>query len=202
MTIASTKPALVRQSVRNLLMHKRLEDEAKHHLGAFPSLENLWIIHNGITRATVEVVGLKHLYCHFDDLFLLFPSGSSNSALSNITHLEIFGELESHHKAEVLGVLAALPQLTHLALNYATSLSLCIQILNTHKALNAVIILEHPPLSLNIELATLADDPRFVMMSLEDYDVDWQRGVLTGGDYWNRTDSFIAKRISGEIDRE
>jgi len=30
----------------------------------------------------------------------------------------------------------------------------------------------------------------------------WQKGVLTGDDYWARADQLIAKRISGVIDRE
>ncbi|KAJ7460262.1 hypothetical protein FB451DRAFT_1563344 [Mycena latifolia] len=40
-------------------------------------------------------------------------------------------------------------------------------------------------------LHTLAEDPRFVMMLLEHYTQDWQRGILTGNDYWSRADSFI-----------
>ncbi|KAJ7615180.1 hypothetical protein B0H17DRAFT_1152872 [Mycena rosella] len=35
-----------------------------------------------------------------------------------------------------------------------------------------------------------------------DFSKDWQTGVLTGMDYWTWTDVFIAKRISGEVERE
>ncbi|KAJ7633934.1 hypothetical protein B0H17DRAFT_1217430 [Mycena rosella] len=51
------------------------------------------------------------------------------------------------------------------------------------------------------DLNTLCNEPRFVMMPLNNYIQDWQRGVLTGRDYWARADAFIAKRASGNIDR-
>jgi hypothetical protein len=54
------------------------------------------------------------------------------------------------------------------------------------------------------EAGSLADDPRFVIMSVEaaNYVEDWQHGVLTGRDYWACADAFIAQRIAGTIPRE
>jgi hypothetical protein len=70
------------------------------------------------------------------------------------------------------------------------------------KSLTVLIILAPVPERRPIELETLADDHRFVMMSLDAYLADWQHGTLTGRDYWTRADAFISKRISGEIDRD
>jgi hypothetical protein len=47
----------------------------------------------------------------------------------------------------------------------------------------------------------LTDDQRFVIMVLNPYVVYWQQGILVGHDYWARVDVFIAKRLSGEIER-
>jgi hypothetical protein len=47
----------------------------------------------------------------------------------------------------------------------------------------------------------LTDDQRFVIMMLNPYVVYWQQGILVGHDYWARVDVFIAKRLSGEIER-
>ncbi|KAJ7919879.1 hypothetical protein B0H13DRAFT_2319983 [Mycena leptocephala] len=47
----------------------------------------------------------------------------------------------------------------------------------------------------------LTDDPRFVMMELNHYIEDWQRSILVGRDHWRRADAFIARRLSGEIER-
>ncbi|KAJ7914160.1 hypothetical protein B0H13DRAFT_1873233 [Mycena leptocephala] len=98
--------------------------------------------------------------------------------------------------------LAALPCITHLALDDSSLIRICVGILGAFQSLRALIILKGPPASLPSELEVLAADPRFVMCHRPNYANDWQIGALTGRDYWARTDEFIAKRISGEIDRE
>ncbi|KAJ6535254.1 hypothetical protein DFH09DRAFT_1325083 [Mycena vulgaris] len=52
-----------------------------------------------------------------------------------------------------------------------------------------------------MQLESVARDPRFVVMSVTSYIEDWQRGALSGIDYWARADQFITKRISGEIEQ-
>ena len=56
-------------------------------------------------------------------------------------------------------------------------------------------------LSRPTEMDIVANDPHFVMTVVDSYPADWQRGVLTGHDYWERVDAFIAKQLSGEINR-
>ncbi|KAJ7364690.1 hypothetical protein DFH08DRAFT_799010 [Mycena albidolilacea] len=53
--------------------------------------------------------------------------------------------------------------------------------------------------SLKIDL--LKENPCFAMMGLDHYTVDWQQGILVGCDYWACEDAFIAKRLSGEVER-
>jgi hypothetical protein len=54
------------------------------------------------------------------------------------------------------------------------------------------------------EWEIITGDPRFVMLVLPLVDslADWQRGILGGLDFWARAENFIAKRISGEVNRE
>jgi hypothetical protein len=47
----------------------------------------------------------------------------------------------------------------------------------------------------------LTENPRFGMMELDRYTADWQQEILVGCDYWARADAFIAKRLSGEVER-
>jgi hypothetical protein len=199
--IASTKPALLRQSVRNLWITTRLNSDIKHHLAAFPALENLFIFENELTPhcATMRMTALRQLHCCFADFVGLIPLGPP---WPNITHLELFDSLEDPELERVTSSLTRLPQLTHLALNHTSEIPFCLRLLDICRSLTALTILARVPEPQPLELETLANDPRFVMMTLDAYAADWQHGTLTGRDYWTRVDAFIAKRISGEIDRE
>jgi hypothetical protein len=130
--IASTKPALLRQSVRNLWITTRLDDHMKHHLAAFPTVENIFIIDNEITYATMGITALRHLYCGFADFVGLIPPGPP---WPHITHLELFGSpLEDTGLERVTSALPCLPQLTHLALNHASEIPFCVQLLDIQYA--------------------------------------------------------------------
>jgi hypothetical protein len=39
------------------------------------------------------------------------------------------------------------------------------------------------------------------MMELDRYIKNRQQSILVGRDYWARADAFVAKRLSGEIER-
>jgi hypothetical protein len=189
--IARTKSSALRHSVRNLWVSQVPEID----LSAFPALENLWCMDaDDFSLLSIQTVPLRHLYCNMDGWFEL--TTSKPSVFSNLTHLELFG---SPRKEDAL---AAFPCLTHLALNEPASIPQCSQILRTSKFLCALIIFTFSPNYYREEQETLSKDPRFVIMPLNKYIADWQHGALTGQDYWARADEFIAKRISGEIDRE
>ncbi|KAJ7112709.1 hypothetical protein C8R44DRAFT_882462 [Mycena epipterygia] len=98
-------------------------------------------------------------------------------------------------------VLCLSQHLNHLALNTTTHIPVCGQVLAMLKSLRALLILCPPPTQLRDEFAILVEDPRFVIMGIAYWAHDWQAGILTGVDSWTRADEFIAKRISGEINR-
>ncbi|KAJ7131233.1 hypothetical protein C8R44DRAFT_871755 [Mycena epipterygia] len=204
MQIASTeKASFLRDSVRNLMVDFLSTESTHAVLSACKSVENLHvIIAAGLSLQSALPpldMPLRHLYCDLQD----FCEMSSfepfcHSSFHKITHLELFAGFEG-----LWSRLVDLPQLTHLALGTTGDIPVCEQVLATLKSLRALVILHHPPPArLSVELAILSEDPRFVMMGLDYHIEDWQTGILTGDDYWARADEFIAKRISGEIERE
>lgn len=80
--------------------------------------------------------------------------------------------------------LASLPRLTHLAFDNVT-VNWCQQLLDSCKSLRVLVFLRRPSL-LERTGPPVIEDPRFLMMPLGDYLRDWQRGVLTGLDFWMR----------------
>jgi hypothetical protein len=209
--IASTKsPAFRRDSTRNFLLDDIPLSLAKTYLSLFPGVENFWILPSDtfdFPRPALEILPLKHLYCDLEDLYRIIPFESfCHPMFINITHLELFDGFNQHseqpeHRTDWTS-LGALPHLTHLALDNEDLIPICVSILETYKSLRALLALTFLPENPPSELEILAADPRFVMTPVTDYLEDWQRGALTGMDYWARADAFIAKRISGEIDRK
>ncbi|KAJ6595068.1 hypothetical protein DFH09DRAFT_1357821 [Mycena vulgaris] len=180
--ISRTKSALF---VRNLLVGKPV---GTCTLSAFTGVENLWTA-DDLPDVPINMSPLKYLHCHWSQ-------GITRPPFFGITHLELFTvDLQEAQK-----VLANFPQLTHFALNGTPALRICAEILRM-SSLRALVILKTWAGELYPELGTLADEARLVILHLPDYRVDWWSGVLTGRDYWVRADTFIARRISGEIDR-
>jgi hypothetical protein len=186
-TVVCAKPALLRSAVRNLFLRGRAD------LSIFPGLESICV--TALAYPTLPNMPLKRVQCNFRDVFKWISSNPDCCSFSTITHLGLFGSVQS---VESWTPLAAFPYLTHLTFYDLGIISQCLSILDTYKSLRSLIILRYPG-HFTPELAILSDDPRFVMMQVEDYLADWVRGALTGMDYWARADDIIAKRISGEI---
>jgi hypothetical protein len=187
--ISRTKSA---SSVRNLFVY----DVPTNVLSAFTGLENLFTTRH-FDDALIHKFPLKHLHCHYFGSELI-----THPSFSKITHLELFSGIEQQ---ETQSALATLPHLTHFAVNLAPSILVCAEVLHIN-SLRAFIILQTPAVNQHTvrqyrKLDTLVDDVRFVMLPVPEYTADWQRGALTGRDYWARADTFIAKRSSGDIDR-
>ncbi|KAJ6485194.1 hypothetical protein DFH09DRAFT_1211028 [Mycena vulgaris] len=203
--VLPTVPAFLRDATRNLMLWN---PENNHYLFLFPRLENLWIstLRPETADTTPEIASLKYLHCTLDDFLCLVPVPSfCHPLFANITHLEMLEEFYFDvHATDPPGWrFASLPCLTHLAFNSAFMVPVCVHVL-TLQYLRAVILLQCTPTDLQsseIEVEVFAADPRFVMTSGQNCGNHWQMGVLTGRDYWARADAFIAKRISGEIDR-
>ncbi|KAJ6540153.1 hypothetical protein DFH09DRAFT_1175627 [Mycena vulgaris] len=213
MHIAHTKSAtFLHNSVRNLLVSSVGPQTCKKILLACTGIENLSLLPvpsaPDDSRAAVDFLSLRHLYCDFEnlcDLIITFGPFAQPS-FSRLTHLELFDGLLHNKDDDPVrwAGITALPHLTHLSLDTYRVLPILPHLLNACKSLRALIILCHRPRPMHMatECATLGQDPRFVVMPLEDYSADWQKGVLNGDDYWARADVFIAKKISGEIARE
>ncbi|KAF7360975.1 hypothetical protein MSAN_01127700 [Mycena sanguinolenta] len=157
--------------------------------------------------AAFDDLPLKHL--HASPYHILDPTSTMTilrPPFLRITHLELCAELDREDDTddEALArwmTLASLPKLSHLALNCNMDMHVYVHLLAACKALHALILLRNPPRRRPAEMDILIENLRFVMMPVEHYTADWQRGVLLGNDFWARADILIAKRISGEMDR-
>ncbi|KAJ6572438.1 hypothetical protein DFH09DRAFT_406927 [Mycena vulgaris] len=206
--------SFIRDSVRNLFIYLVSVERTRIIISACTGAENLWLIPTGhpdpidssTPRVAVDSMSLRHLYCDFEDFCgLIITFGSfAHPSFSHLTHLELFDGLHDEDDDPVHWTgLTALAHLTHLSFDTYKVLALCPHLLTACKSLRALVLLRHrPPRKwLEEEFGRLAQDSRFVVMPLDDYAEDWQRGVLNGMDYWARADAFIAKKISGEINR-
>ncbi|KAJ6468919.1 hypothetical protein C8R45DRAFT_435870 [Mycena sanguinolenta] len=178
---------------------------------ACPRIENLFMLPTGALPAeglsAFDDLPLKHLHASpYHILDLTSATTVLRPPFLYITHLELCAELdrEDDNDDEALArwmTLASLPKLSHLALNSNVDMHVYVHLLAACKALHALILLRGPPRRKPAEMDILIENPRFVMMLVEHYTADWQRGVLLGNDFWARADLLIAKRISGEVDR-
>ncbi|KAJ7430595.1 hypothetical protein FB451DRAFT_1495816 [Mycena latifolia] len=95
----------------------------------------------------------------------------SHPLFSHLTHLELFAGLtddDDDLATWTASSITGLSHLTHLSFDTTAILAICAHLLTGYS--------------------------RFVMMLLEHYTQDWQRGILTGNDYWSSADSLIEVR--------
>ncbi|KAJ6529920.1 hypothetical protein DFH09DRAFT_1184893 [Mycena vulgaris] len=192
--IANTKSAsFLQASVRNLMIVNIPVKQRRTVLSACTGVDNLWIAYDSEPSDyyTAVLLGLESF---------------THPSFSHLTHLELLNGLahddEDDDDPAPWVDLTRLAHLTHLSVDAFTVLAVCPYLLDACKCLRALIVLGSRPRSLSAKLEVLATDPRSVGMSLDAYRRDWQRGVLHGVDYWACADVFIAKRISGEVDRD
>ncbi|KAJ7686303.1 hypothetical protein B0H17DRAFT_1072241 [Mycena rosella] len=190
--------SFLRDSVRNVMFQHLNAGEIDSILSACSGLHNMHALGCEDPTAFPDSLRLRRLHCDNDD----HPALKLSSR--HITHLELFIGLTLDYDLyeddpTQWSAVTRLPHLTHLSLNFKSLLPVCLHLLDACNSLCALIILRSSPAYPVPE--TLAGDPRFVMMELPQRTADWQRGILTGDDYWARADAFIAKRRSGEIDR-
>jgi hypothetical protein len=214
--IARTKPNAFLNSVRNVMAIRIDPEELNAIIRACRRIDNLFMLPAGDLHSSThsappgfDNLPLRHLYC---DLYRVFDQTAMKNVdfmspvFLNLTHLELMDGLDQSDDTpdEALARwarLSDLPKLTHLALNSSRDLPLCIHLLAVCRSLRALILLRRPPYNVSAEIDLLANNPRFVMMPVENYIADWQRGVLGCKYYWARADALIAQRMSGEIDR-
>lgn len=205
---SSTKPpSFFHQTVRNMFISDYDSlPAADLILSTCSGVENLSIA--GIRQRTalpaLSGLALKRLYCNLDDLF-----GSqekidfTHGLFVRLTHLDLFylGTI----LPSTLSGLALIPHLSHLSFqddDYRSHPSAPLTLLQTCSALRVLVSLisrkgDHE----RVDDTNILAYPRFVRMARPHYAADWQIGVHTGDDYWVRAEVFIARRISGDIDR-
>ncbi|KAJ7493075.1 hypothetical protein B0H11DRAFT_2007099, partial [Mycena galericulata] len=199
--ITRTNQAMLLKNVRNLMLTYISSDDAELIISACPGVQNLYIMSHIEDHTStrmyppgLDTMPLTHLYCSLKDISIPHYPRFAHPLFANITHLELFNI--DNEDEELRKRLALLPQLTHLA-DDTSSLWPCKQLLEECKSLRVLICLRSPSRRPDQPV----EDPRFVMMLVERYIAGWQRGTLTGRDFWTRAEELVAKRISGQINR-
>jgi hypothetical protein len=122
---------------------------------------------------------------------------------ASLTHLDLFETLDD---LSFWSGLALLPVLTHLAFLELHQSNLVNELFSTCRKLEVLISMYSEKVL--FEQRILAGDDmdeieeRFVLMVVtsEDYVVEWQIGTQGGMDFWARADAFVAKKRRGEIE--
>ncbi|KAJ7165155.1 hypothetical protein C8R46DRAFT_1098307 [Mycena filopes] len=197
----------IAENVRHLLVYEgipRLNLELV--LATCSFVEDLLILHFGPDSDFLPFVSglpLRRLGTTLADLFFTTSINFSHSLFAHITHLEVMDDLEADtaHWAD----LARIPHLTHLAFLVERSLPILTSALKTCPVLRVLVLLStsyQMLMDTGLGLETLAQDTRFVCMQAPPTVKDWQIGARGGDDFWVRAEKFIARRLSGEINRE
>ncbi|KAJ6538361.1 hypothetical protein DFH09DRAFT_1323883 [Mycena vulgaris] len=211
--IAATKsPSFLHGSLHNVMfldtggvvMHETIAQEMIAH---FAGIENIfrftrWPVRRSLLPGPgLETLPLHHLYCSYQRDWLRLNARLCDFPLPNLTHVSLMGDWGPNKPNwEDCKGLASLPRLTHLAFNFYNILPLATRLLDECRSLCAFIILVLTlPNDYCEETEALSADVRFVMMLSVDSIADWQRGALTGVDFWTRAHDFITKRRSGGI---
>jgi hypothetical protein len=161
-------------------------------------MENIWL--SGFDDTWIPLIAalpLKSFYVACEFFMQIFQLPHSFPCL---THLELMGALGD---ADPSAALVALPQLTHFSFSDSIVVPICPHLLNSCIGLRVVVYLDEYTLRDYYPqyVDGLARDARFVILACYSFVHDWYMGAHRGEDYWRRTEIFIAKRQSGEIDR-
>lgn len=152
----------------------------------------------------VAAMPLRRLATTLTDLFFTAGINFTHSLFAHITHLVLEEHINSSQWDEWKG-LALIPHLTHLAFVFERSLPVFHGALAACPVLQVLVLLDMHFLSMpdtGMGLESLADDTRFVSVRIPPRAQDWQIGAWGGDDFWVRAEKFIAKRVSGEVDRK
>ncbi|KAJ7656307.1 hypothetical protein DFH06DRAFT_1199220 [Mycena polygramma] len=150
-------------------------------------------------KALSDMPALRVLGIHVSKLCRPRDLRFSHPVFRNITHLEV---LDTEHRSVPWWKLGEIPNLTHLAFSEIQACPRLVDVLGLRAPLlDALIFLCHEPdHGASIMVASLRIQPWFVTVKLPvSSNVDWQRGGLTGIDYWGAADSLIAKRRAGTV---
>ncbi|KAJ7161871.1 hypothetical protein C8R43DRAFT_315739 [Mycena crocata] len=126
------------------------------------------------------------------DLFYPARVDYSHPLFARATHLE----LDHIDFPAVLADLAALPCLTHLAVDNLPSHEVDSVLLNWAR-LTVLVLLCFYDGEVDQEIsASFADEKRLVQFAVADFDEDWEAGAVGREDYWSRADAIVRQRHS------
>ncbi|KAJ7911341.1 hypothetical protein B0H13DRAFT_2482182 [Mycena leptocephala] len=150
---------------------------------------------------------LQRISCFLHILFS--PSGPvnfSHSLFERITHLDAFDW--AYKDWDSWSGLEQMPQLTHLSFRHHIRSSICERALKSCRRLQVLVIVWLPQSDLHAIRANikpprfteeaLIQDPRFVMVHIQDFVLDWERSARGGSDYWFAAESLVHRRRVGE----
>ncbi|KAF7354000.1 Peptidylprolyl isomerase [Mycena venus] len=146
-----------------------------------------------------NLVNLRFLAIHLSKLFgYMNPMDGAHPALRNITHLEV---LDTDHASFNWEKLAEIPNLTHLAFSEMFACGRLVEAFRVRSRLmDALVFLsEHDA---EISVVGWMTEAWFIAVQLSSSNLNWQRGGLTGIDYWGAADRFIAERRAGRVSLE
>ncbi|KAF8150524.1 hypothetical protein K438DRAFT_1988480 [Mycena galopus ATCC 62051] len=207
----------LRDSVRNVMIQELRPDVLFTIFKICSRIENLNVFltqaldHQYQSMPGLEALRPKQLHCALHVLFDRRPNVNTFTLpiFSQLTHLNLLFFLDEFVDSDARArwsTLGTLHGLTHLSLpshKARCGLPILSFLLDVCKSLRALVVLQPPPPTPNSEITFLAkNDVRFVMMRPRRMLEDWKTGVLRGVDHWALADQFIAKRVSGEADRE
>ncbi|KAJ7612615.1 hypothetical protein FB45DRAFT_301938 [Roridomyces roridus] len=208
--LKSIPPSVLRESVRHLYLEAMPLDMCLYLLLTCTAVEDLWInLSDSSLLDLVAAFPLRRLHCHPAYLFSAQEKLDFGHPLfSNVTHLELFigsPSNEEFNPSSWTG-LASIPHLTRLSFTEPVFLPLVPSLLQNCKLLRVLVfILDKDWMDADEASAVLSSTARghlrFVQMECSAFGQDWRSGALGRGDYWDRAEAFVAKRMTKEIDR-
>ncbi|CAK5282260.1 unnamed protein product, partial [Mycena citricolor] len=146
---------------------------------------------------------LRRLYTYVLDFFdgtELVPK--FRPLFNNLTHLVVFGNLTGHGELaeaqERWRLAASLPQLTHLAAVEYNPVMWRVILGNERLVVLAFLWrFDFPPMPQDEH--EIPVDLRFVALAEFSSVLDWQKGALGRGDFWDAAEEHVRKRRSGKV---
>ncbi|KAJ7499949.1 hypothetical protein FB451DRAFT_1207059 [Mycena latifolia] len=176
-------------------------EESVHILSKFTGAVGLALFQIALTPIFLPPITAMPLERFAVDLELLFGKSGvdfGHTLFSRLTHLDMFDSTPLDAWAVAFG---QLPHLTHLSVwpgkpaFFRGVLQHCAQL-----EVLALVFTDQYGLQEGLEeYRFFGDDPRSVLMSVDDFLNDWEVGARGGEDFWVRAERFIEKRRAGEI---
>ncbi|KAJ7021969.1 hypothetical protein C8F04DRAFT_1139394 [Mycena alexandri] len=197
--------AFFRQHVRNVCFVRN--DNAKDIWGVLSTCTgtvNLALFNADVDSTLLPALAklrLQRLSAVLGDLFSTRSAPDfAHPLFANLTHLDVLDKRDGGWAGWV--GLPTLPRLTHLSFNDDISNSVCEGALEHCTQLRVLVIVwaNHTTMQADpYDRTALAEDPRFVMIVVNQYLRDWEAGAAGGEDYWARADAFVQKRQAGVV---